>query len=182
MSIRSNRPSVRRWLEHARKQWAYFRAYHAQFRFGCDGDGERKILTLWNLLARPERFELPTYWFEASRSIHLSYGRVELIVSSHQTWQPRLRTSKPKSSCATVALLKMGEGSSSSAATDSSSLAPSNPINCSTAPAPNSGQPTSCCASGAPEPARSSPSRAREHASATRAARRSSSKFPIPEP
>jgi hypothetical protein len=26
-------------------------------------------------LARPERLELPTYWFEASRSIHLSYGR-----------------------------------------------------------------------------------------------------------
>jgi adenylate cyclase, class 2 len=28
-------------------------------------------------LARPERLELPTYWFEASRSIRLSYGRVE---------------------------------------------------------------------------------------------------------
>jgi len=27
-------------------------------------------------LARPERLELPTYWFEASRSIQLSYGRV----------------------------------------------------------------------------------------------------------
>ena len=26
-------------------------------------------------MARPERLELPTYWFEASRSIHLSYGR-----------------------------------------------------------------------------------------------------------
>jgi hypothetical protein len=26
-------------------------------------------------LARPERLELPTYWFEASRSIQLSYGR-----------------------------------------------------------------------------------------------------------
>ena len=26
-------------------------------------------------LARPERFELPACWFEASRSIHLSYGR-----------------------------------------------------------------------------------------------------------
>ena len=30
---------------------------------------------LSKLLARPERLELPTYWFEASRSIHLSYGR-----------------------------------------------------------------------------------------------------------
>jgi hypothetical protein len=28
-----------------------------------------------SLLARPERLELPTYWFEASCSIHLSYGR-----------------------------------------------------------------------------------------------------------
>tara|TARA_R110002049_G_scaffold141636_1_gene303348 strand:+ start:501 stop:713 length:213 start_codon:yes stop_codon:yes gene_type:complete len=28
-------------------------------------------------LARPERFELPTNWFEASYSIQLSYGRVE---------------------------------------------------------------------------------------------------------
>jgi hypothetical protein len=26
-------------------------------------------------LARPERLELPTYWFEASCSIRLSYGR-----------------------------------------------------------------------------------------------------------
>jgi hypothetical protein len=26
-------------------------------------------------MARPERLELPTYWFEASRSIQLSYGR-----------------------------------------------------------------------------------------------------------
>jgi hypothetical protein len=24
---------------------------------------------------RPERLELPAYWFEASRSIQLSYGR-----------------------------------------------------------------------------------------------------------
>ena len=28
-----------------------------------------------SLLARPERIELPTCWFEASRSIRLSYGR-----------------------------------------------------------------------------------------------------------
>ncbi len=27
-------------------------------------------------LVRPERFELPTYWFEASCSIRLSYGRM----------------------------------------------------------------------------------------------------------
>ena len=32
-------------------------------------------------MVRPERFELPTYWFVASRSIQLSYGRA-LLVSS----------------------------------------------------------------------------------------------------
>ncbi len=39
-------------------------------------------------LARPERLELPTYWFEASRSIRLSYGRVSSIVSSIQGMGP----------------------------------------------------------------------------------------------
>jgi hypothetical protein len=32
-------------------------------------------------LARPERFELPTNWFEASYSIQLSYGRVALSIA-----------------------------------------------------------------------------------------------------
>ena len=32
-------------------------------------------LQLFDLLARPERFELPTSWFVAMRSIQLSYGR-----------------------------------------------------------------------------------------------------------
>jgi hypothetical protein len=32
-------------------------------------------------MARPERFELPTYWFEASRSIQLSYGRAKCVWS-----------------------------------------------------------------------------------------------------
>ncbi len=27
-------------------------------------------------MVRPERFELPTYWFEASCSIQLSYRRI----------------------------------------------------------------------------------------------------------
>jgi hypothetical protein len=59
-------------------------------------------------VARPERFELPTYWFEASCSIRLSYGRVPLIVHADgwsaarmvgslcKSQAPRL---KPRSSC-----------------------------------------------------------------------------------
>ena len=35
------------------------------------------VLIYKEKLARPERFELPTNWFEASYSIQLSYGRVE---------------------------------------------------------------------------------------------------------
>src|SRR6056297_2746457 len=31
-------------------------------------------------MARPERFELPTNWFEASYSIQLSYGRADRAV------------------------------------------------------------------------------------------------------
>ena len=37
-------------------------------------------------MARPERLELPAYWFEASRSIQLSYGRalvVRISLPSH---------------------------------------------------------------------------------------------------
>ena len=32
-------------------------------------------------MVRPERVELPTYWFVASRSIQLSYGRTGLASS-----------------------------------------------------------------------------------------------------
>jgi hypothetical protein len=35
---------------------------------------------LFNLV-RPERFELPTNWFEASYSIQLSYGRMGRIIT-----------------------------------------------------------------------------------------------------
>jgi hypothetical protein len=35
------------------------------------------------LLVRPESLELPAYWFEASRSIQLSYGRT-LSASTHE--------------------------------------------------------------------------------------------------
>jgi len=30
-------------------------------------------------VVRPERFERPTYWFVASCSIHLSYGRISMV-------------------------------------------------------------------------------------------------------
>jgi hypothetical protein len=36
----------------------------------------RMIRKLLKRVARPERFELPTLWFEARCSIQLSYGRV----------------------------------------------------------------------------------------------------------
>jgi hypothetical protein len=36
----------------------------------------RSICKLLKRVARPERFELPTLWFEARCSIQLSYGRV----------------------------------------------------------------------------------------------------------
>ena len=33
-------------------------------------------------MARPEGLEPPAYWFEANRSIQLSYGRVESVLYS----------------------------------------------------------------------------------------------------
>ncbi len=37
--------------------------------------GRIALLVAEKVLVRPERLELPAYWFEASRSIQLSYGR-----------------------------------------------------------------------------------------------------------
>jgi hypothetical protein len=45
-------------------------------------------------LARPERIELPTCWFEASRSIHLSYGRLSSL-QPRREWGER-RGSNPQ--------------------------------------------------------------------------------------
>ena len=45
-------------------------------------------------MARPERFELPTLWFEARCSIQLSYGRVntsyrEISLAESMSAEPR---------------------------------------------------------------------------------------------
>jgi hypothetical protein len=41
------------------------------------------------ILARPERLELPTLWFEARCSIQLSYGRANLIIAIVEANSPR---------------------------------------------------------------------------------------------
>ena len=38
----------------------------------------------WGFLVRPERFELPTYWFVARHSIQLSYGRIRMALPSQR--------------------------------------------------------------------------------------------------
>jgi hypothetical protein len=35
-------------------------------------------------VVRPERFELPAFWFVARRSIQLSYGRISVLSASQQ--------------------------------------------------------------------------------------------------
>ena len=54
------------------------------------------VIENWSLssLARPERIELPTCWFEASRSIRLSYGR-PVPVRLFSSWGER-RDSNPQ--------------------------------------------------------------------------------------
>ncbi len=44
-------------------------------------------------MAHPERFELPTKWFEATYSIQLSYGCGQ---AAHNTAKAGLRLSLPK--------------------------------------------------------------------------------------
>ncbi len=45
-----------------------------------------RVKPLMNM-ARPERFELPTTWFEARYSIQLSYGRVFKINDLRLFWE-----------------------------------------------------------------------------------------------
>jgi hypothetical protein len=42
-------------------------------------------------MARPERVELPTFWFVARRSIQLSYGRADTKSLSHPAKTRRMR-------------------------------------------------------------------------------------------
>ena len=61
-------------------------------------------------MARPERLELPTLWFEARCSIQLSYGRAKTIISPaspYATLRARLafddfRFSLRKAKCETL--------------------------------------------------------------------------------
>ena len=55
----------------ARERCRLITGMHAR-RYLRSGPGGRRML------ARPERLELPTYWFEASRSIRLSFGRASV--------------------------------------------------------------------------------------------------------
>ena len=45
-----------------------------------------------SIMARPERFELPTTWFEAKCSIQLSYGRV----GRHSSREPQAMRLRPR--------------------------------------------------------------------------------------
>jgi hypothetical protein len=47
------------------------------------GQGIWRPIGLW--LARPEGLEPPAYWFEANRSIQLSYGRVAIPIITAAT-------------------------------------------------------------------------------------------------
>jgi hypothetical protein len=47
------------------------------------------------IMVRPERFELPTLWFEAKCSIQLSYGRTKHELQTTTTANPLPATRLP---------------------------------------------------------------------------------------
>jgi hypothetical protein len=55
----------------------------------------RVIRKLLKRVARPERFELPTLWFEARCSIQLSYGRMFVTPSTIPRWDASLQLRSP---------------------------------------------------------------------------------------
>src|ERR1700736_5418540 len=61
-----------RWKSSRGKRWAQFEKRGTGAERGICRNQPTVYLSL---LVRPERLELPAYWFEASRSIQLSYGR-----------------------------------------------------------------------------------------------------------
>ena len=51
---------------------SFFLSFHSFFVFSVH---TLSPVFYWEKVARPERLELPTLWFEARCSIQLSYGR-----------------------------------------------------------------------------------------------------------
>src|SRR5882762_3950088 len=81
MSIRKNKQFVRQWIGHEREGLGILLGIPVNPASRLRNPFSRKSFNLKGFLARPERLELPTYWFEASRSIQLSYGRARVIIT-----------------------------------------------------------------------------------------------------
>ena len=50
----------------------------------CNGRSRYFQVAVGKEMVRPERFELPAFWFVARRSIQLSYGRTCLTTSGYE--------------------------------------------------------------------------------------------------
>ncbi len=60
-------------------------------------------------MARPERVELPTFWFVARRSIQLSYGRIRLGNLPERAIQPKNCTIPPLATSVAQFFFQSGE-------------------------------------------------------------------------